>query len=67
MALALALSFLKIIKLPSGGSVSLGILPLMLIAARHGAKTSLVCGIVFGFLLVANGATIVHPMQFILD
>ena len=67
MALALALSLLKIFKMPSGGSVSLGILPLTLIAARYGFKTSLICGITFGFLLVANGSTIVHPLQFVLD
>ena len=67
MALALALSFLKLYKLPSGGSVSLGRLPLALIAARYGFKTSFICGIIFGFLLAGNGATIMHPLQFILD
>lgn len=67
MALALALSLLKFFKMPSGGSVSLGILPLALIAARYGFKISLICGITFGFLLVANGSTIVHPLQFVLD
>ena len=67
MALALALSFIKIFKLPNGGSVSLGTLPLVLIAARYGFRTSFICGILFGFLLVANGATFIHPIQFILD
>lgn len=67
MALGLALSFFKIYKLPSGGSVSLGILPLVLIAARNGFKTGFVCGLGFGVLLVAAGATIVHPLQFLID
>ena len=67
MALALALSYIKLFKMPFGGSVSIGSLPLMLIAARYGFKTSLVCSITFGFLLVANGATILHPIQFVLD
>ena len=47
MALALALSYIKLFKMPFGGSVSIGSLPLMLIAARYGFKTSLVCGITF--------------------
>lgn len=67
IAVALALSFFKLYRLPSGGSVSLGMLPLLLIAARYGVKTGAVCGFGFGILLIGNGATIVHPMQFLLD
>lgn len=67
MATALALSFFKLYRLPSGGSVSLGILPLLLIAARYGFKTGVVCGFGFGILLLSNGATIVDPIQFLLD
>ena len=67
MALGLALSFIKIYKLPFGGSASLGILPLLLIAARQGYKIGIACGFGFGFLLIMNGATIVHPVQFLLD
>ncbi len=67
MALALALSYWKIFKLPTGGSVSLGILPLLLIASRHGFLTGTICGFGFGFLLLTNGATVVHPLQFLLD
>lgn len=67
MALGLALSFIKLYSLPSGGSVSLGILPLAIIAARYGFNTGIFCGLGFGVLLIANGAKIVHPIQFILD
>ena len=67
MALGLALSFVKLITFPSGGSVSLGILPLAIIAARYGFKTGFVCGLGFGVLLLSNSATIVHPIQFLLE
>lgn len=67
MATALALSFVKIFQMPSGGSVSLGALPLMLIAARRGFRVGTTCGICFGFLLLMNGATVIHPLQFLLD
>lgn len=67
MALGLALSFIKLYSLPSGGSVTLGIIPLALIAARYGINTGIFCGLGFGVLLVSNGAKIVHPVQFILD
>lgn len=67
MATALALSYVKIFNMPAGGSVSIGILPLLLIAARRGFKTGALCGFCFGFLLLTNGATILHPIQFLLD
>lgn len=67
MATALALSFVKLFHMPTGGSVSIGALPLFLIAARYGFKTSAVCGLGFGVLLIANGAYILHPIQFLLD
>ncbi len=67
MALGLALSFIKIIKFTQGGSVSLGFLPLLIIAARHGFKKGFICGFGFGFLLMVNEPTILHPIQFLLD
>ena len=67
MATALALSYVKLFHMPAGGSVSIGILPLLLIAARRGFKIGALCGFCFGFLLLANGATILHPIQFLLD
>ncbi len=67
MALALALSFFKITILPAGGSITLAILPLVLISARQGFLIGTLCGFAFGILLITNGATIVHPIQFLLD
>lgn len=67
MAVGLALSLVKIFHMPSGGSVSLGILPLLLIAARRGFRVGTICGATFGIIMIPNGATIMHPIQFLLD
>lgn len=67
LATALAFANFKLYQLPSGGSVSLVPLPLMLIAARHGLKTGLLSGAMLGLLLLAMRPFIVHPMQFLLD
>ncbi len=67
LATALALANLKLYQLPSGGSVSLGSLPLLLLAARHGAFTGMTCGVLLGFLSLLSRPYIVHPLQFLLD
>lgn len=67
LATALALANFKLYQLPSGGSVSLTPLPLLLIAARHGVKTGGLCGVLLGLLLMTMRPYIVHPLQFILD
>jgi len=53
--------------MPGGGSVSLGGLPVLLIAARHGFVTGSLCGALFGVLLLTSRPFIVHPLQFLLD
>ncbi|MFZ5953450.1 MAG: energy-coupled thiamine transporter ThiT [Candidatus Rifleibacteriota bacterium] len=67
LATALALANFKIFQMPGGGSVSLGVLPLLLIAARHGAVTGLISGLLMGLLLLTMRPYIVHPLQFLLD
>lgn len=67
MATALALANFKLFQLPSGGSVSLGGLPVLVLAARHGVFTGLVSGSLFGILLLTSRPFIVHPLQFLLD
>lgn len=67
LAAALALSNFKIFQMPSGGSVSLGPLPLMVLAARHGWQTGMLCGSLLGILMLASRPFIVHPIQFLLD
>ena len=67
LATALALANFKLYQLPNGGSVSLGGLPVLLLAARHGAGTGMISGALFGVLLLTMRPVIVHPLQFLLD
>ncbi len=67
LATAMALSNFKLFQMPSGGSVSLGPFPLLLIAARHGAKAGIFSGGLLGILLLTTRPFIVHPLQFLLD
>ncbi len=67
LATALALANFKLFQLPNGGSVSLGGLPILILAARHGIVTGLVSGSLFGVLLLTSRPYIVHPLQFLLD
>lgn len=67
IGLALALGSLRVFQMPSGGSVSLGPLPLLVLAARHGAAQGVAGGVIYGLLSLARQPTIVHPLQFLLD
>ena len=67
IAASLALSTFKIYKLPNGGSVSLGCMPLVLLSARHGIRIGVLCGILQGLLMTIISPSIIHPLQFILD
>lgn len=67
VAVALALSNIKLFQMPSGGSVSLGPLPIMILAARHGVVTGVISGTLLGILTLATRPYIVHPLQFLLD
>ncbi len=51
IALATVLSFIKIIDMPYGGSVTIAsMLPIALISYRHGAKSGLLCAAVYGIV-----------------
>jgi len=67
IALSLALSQFRLFELPAGGSLSLGGLPLLLLAARRGVKRGVSAGLLAGLLLTLRRPFIVHPVQFLLD
>jgi thiamine transporter len=68
VALAAALSLMKVYTMPQGGSVSLEMLPLLYIAVRRGVGVGLAAGAVFGFLqFLLPGFYAVHPAQVALD
>jgi len=53
-------TFIPFLKWPYGGTVSLGMLPIFIIAFKYGLKDGLVAGFVFGFINFAFGGFILH-------
>ncbi len=68
IATSFALSYVKIFKLPQGGSITLvSLLPIMLFAYIYGSKKGLVIGFIYGILQAIQDPYIIHPAQFLLD
>ena len=67
VALSAILNLLPLFKMPQGGSVSLEMLPVLIIALRWGGIPGMITGLVYGFLQLVMGAYIVHPLQLVLD
>ena len=70
-AIAVALSFVLglfvLFKMPFGGSVSLEMIPLILLSLRQGWKVGVVAGVTYGLLDLAIDPFVVHPLQLLLD
>ena len=67
VALVVILDLLKLWRAPQGGSVTLALVPIMLIAFRHGLVPGLLAGGLAGVLKLFFGPYVVHPVQAILD
>ena len=68
VALAFALSYIRLFRLPQGGSITLvSVLPLMLYSQMFGIRKGIVAGVVFGLLSAIQDPWILHPAQFLLD
>jgi len=67
VALVVILDFLKIWRAPQGGSVTLALVPLMVVAFRHGLPAGVMAGGIAGVVKLFLGPYIVHPVQAILD
>jgi thiamine transporter len=67
VALAFVLGFVVLFKMPFGGSVSLEMIPLILLALRQGWKVGIVAGAAYGLLDLAIDPYVVHPVQLLLD
>ncbi len=69
VALAVALSLIShsFFRMPQGGSINLGMVPLFWLAFRRGWKIGVFGGAVFGIADLAIEPFVVHPLQFILD
>jgi thiamine transporter len=67
VALAFVLGLIKLFQMPLGGSVSLEMIPLVLLALRQGPVVGVVAGAVYGLLNFAVGPVVVHPVQVLFD
>lgn len=67
VALSVALSYVKIWRMPQGGSITIENVPLLLFALRYGFRWGIGAGAVSGLLQLALGGYIVHPAQALLD
>ena len=67
VALAAILNFIPLWRMAQGGSVSLEMLPILIIALRWGAGSGMMAGVVYGLVQLALGPFIIHPAQLVLD
>ncbi|MBO4252264.1 MAG: energy-coupled thiamine transporter ThiT [Clostridia bacterium] len=68
IAIAFALSYIKLFSLPQGGSVTLAsMLPLIIYAYVFGARKGVFAGVIYGILQCLQNPQIYQPMQVILD
>lgn len=68
IAMSFALSYLRIVKMPQGGSITIAsLLPLMLYSYMFGTKKGIFAGMIYGVLQAFQDPYILHPAQFVLD
>ena len=68
IAMSFALSWLRIVKMPQGGSITIAsLLPMMVYSYMFGTKKGVFAGFVYGLLQAVQDPYILHPAQFILD
>ncbi len=68
VALAFALSYIKLFNMPMGGSITLAsTLPIMLFSYMYGSRKGILAGLIYGALQAIQDPWILHPAQFLLD
>ena len=69
IAMSFALSYLRIVRMPQGGSITpASLLPWMLYAFMFGAKKGIFAGFIYGLLQALQSPDgVIHPAQFVLD
>lgn len=68
VSLAFVLSYIRIVHMPQGGSITLAsMLPIMMFAYIYGTPKGLVIGLVYGILQVFQDMYIVHWAQAVID
>jgi thiamine transporter len=66
-SLGVILSMVKLYTLPQGGSINLASLPILFLALLRGSWAGIAAGSLLGLLKLLLGATVVHPIQVLLD
>jgi thiamine transporter len=66
-ALAFALGYVKVYSMPNGGSVSLEMLPVIIMAFRRGPRAGLITGLLLAGLQAMFGGYIIGVVQGFLD
>ena len=68
IALSFVLSYIRLYKLPQGGSITLAsMLPLFLFAYAYGVGPGMLVGAAYGILQFIQDAYFVHPIELLLD
>ena len=68
VALSFALSYVRLFKMPMGGSITVAsMLPIMLYSYMFGTRKGVIAGLVNGVLQAVQDPWILHPAQFLLD
>ena len=67
LAGALSLVSHSFFSLPEGGSINVGMVPILWLALRRGWKIGVFAGAVFGMVDLAISPFVVHPAQLVLD
>ena len=68
IAMSFALSFMRLVRLPQGGSITpASLLPLMVYAYMFGVRKGIFAGFIYGLLQAFQDPTLLHPAQFLLD
>ena len=68
IALSFILSYVRLYKMPQGGSITLAsMLPLFMFAYAYGVGPGMLAGMAYGFLQFIQDAYFVHPVELVLD
>lgn len=67
VALAFVLGLITFFRMPLGGSISLEMVPLILLALRQGWRVGMLAGAAYGLLNLAISPVILHPIQVLFD
>ncbi|MBO7344571.1 MAG: energy-coupled thiamine transporter ThiT [Clostridia bacterium] len=68
VAMSFGLSFVKIFRMPQGGSITcFSLLPIMIFSYVYGTKKGVFVCLIYGVLQGIQDPWIIHPAQFILD